>query len=336
MFQPTRRRIEPGQCPGRGLLLAMLLALAPAVSARGDDAGNGPTDPASVVRSPSLVGVISESLFGDVYAEGRWRPLELGTFFSDGWLEPWAVGPAGREGLTPRHGWLGAFNGVFFRLWSAQLNYSNGVSSPVPGNRYTGSASIFLPFSRRFEVLIEDPFVVSGPTADPRHGYRDDSGDLVVAPRFLLAESAATTHVFALEIRTPTGSHATGGGITSLAPRYEFWTNPFGAWVVRGSTSLVVPLGGYQPSPTQVTGGLAVGRYFTPHDMLFGDLALYLACDLGVPLNDTASTKTDVTLGPGTRFHLGADYYFLNYWAFPVTGPHPENYVAQFAVVKIF
>ena len=36
-----------------------------------------------------LLDTVTESLFGDVYAEGRWRPLSLSTFFSEGWLEPW-------------------------------------------------------------------------------------------------------------------------------------------------------------------------------------------------------------------------------------------------------
>src|SRR5262245_41525572 len=37
-----------------------------------------------------LVDTMAESLFGDAYAEGAWRPLSLRTFFSEGWLEPWA------------------------------------------------------------------------------------------------------------------------------------------------------------------------------------------------------------------------------------------------------
>jgi len=343
MLQPTRTRTDISF--GRVGLRIALMVLALGTPTRGDEessplSGNGSdTQAAGTVAAETetgLIGAITGSLFGDVYAEGQWRPLSLGTFFTDGWLEPWAAAPSGRDGLTPRHGWLGAFNGVFFRLWSTQLDYANGVHSPAGGNRYAGSASIFLPFSRRFEILIDEPFVVSNATIDRRLGYRDESGDLVVAPRFLLAESVSTTHVLALEIRTPTGSRATGGGITSLAPRYEFWTNPVGPWVVRGSTSLVNPLGNRQTLPTLLTGGLAVGRYFTPHDMLFGDLVFYAACDLSVPLNDTATTATNVTLGPGTRFHLGADYYFLNYWAFPVTGPHPEQFSVQFALVKLF
>ncbi|WP_165063897.1 hypothetical protein [Paludisphaera rhizosphaerae] len=31
---------------------------------------------------------IAESLLGDAYAQGSWHPLRLGTFFSEGWLEP--------------------------------------------------------------------------------------------------------------------------------------------------------------------------------------------------------------------------------------------------------
>src|SRR5262245_8269218 len=37
-----------------------------------------------------LFDTMTESLFGDAYAEGAWRPLSLRTFFSEGWFEPWA------------------------------------------------------------------------------------------------------------------------------------------------------------------------------------------------------------------------------------------------------
>ena len=43
-----------------------------------------------------LLDTVTESLFGDAYAEGRWRPLSLSTFFSEGWLEPWASIPPAR------------------------------------------------------------------------------------------------------------------------------------------------------------------------------------------------------------------------------------------------
>jgi hypothetical protein len=285
----------------------------------------------------SLIATIEESLFGDVYAEGRWRPLTLGSFFTDGWLEPWAAAPAGRDGLTPRHGWLGAFNGVFYRLWTADLGYTNSLNAAYHGNRYSAGLSVFLPFSKRFELLIEEPYLVANGTTDVRRGYVTQSGDLTVTPRFLLAETEATTHVLSLGVRTPTGSSATGGGLMALTPRYEFWTNPGGPWVVRGSSSFSVPIGDVPTSVhTTYTGGLAVGRYFTPHDVPFGDLVFYAACDLSVPLDGTASTGTNLTLGPGTRFHLGENFYLLNFWGFPVTGPHPDAYSVQFAIVKIF
>jgi hypothetical protein len=182
-----------------------------------------------------MIETIEESLFGDVYAEGRWRPLTFGTFLTEGWLEPWAVAPAGRDGLTPRHGWLGSFNGVFYRLWTANFDYTNTLNTAYRGNRYDASLSVFLPLSKRFDLLIDEPFLVANGTTNVRRGYITQSGDLTVTPRFLLAEDEATTHIFSLDVRTPTGSPATGGGLLALNPRYEFWNNPVGPWVARGS-----------------------------------------------------------------------------------------------------
>ena len=189
-----------------------------------------------------LFGTAFDSLFGDVYAEGLWRPLSLSTFFSEGWLQPWAEAPEGRDGLTPRHGWLGSFDGVFYRLWFVAFGYMNNINTRFGGNRYTGTYRIFLPFSRRFEVQLDVPFVVSNGTKDPNRGYTSEFGDLTVIPRFLLSETAATTQVFAVAIRTPTGTPSTANGIMALTPRYEFWTNPAGPWVVRGSSGVFVPM----------------------------------------------------------------------------------------------
>src|SRR5262245_55522760 len=161
---------------------------------------------------PGLFDTACESLFGDAYAPGSWRPLYLSNFFSEGWREPWAGAPAGRDGLTPRHGWLGSFDGVFYRLWFTQFGYSNHLNAPYGGNRYTGDYEIFIPFSPRFEILLDVPFVVANGTTDPRHGYTSQFGDLTVVPRFLLSETAATTQVFALAVRTPTGETGTGNG----------------------------------------------------------------------------------------------------------------------------
>ncbi len=332
--------------------IALRLALGPALLLMTWAALRGQDGPRPVIApseegdgfqssSPSAamrpIATIEESLCGDVYAEGRWRPLTFGTFLTEGWLESWAAPPAGAEGLAPRHGWLGAFNGVFYRLWTVDFGYTNALNTAYHGNRYDASLSVFLPLSRRFELLIEEPSLVANGTVDARRGYVTQTGDLTIRPRFLLAEDEATSHVFSFGVTTPTGSSATGGGMIALTPRYEFWNNPVGSWVTRGSASVTVPIGDTPASsPTTFDGGFAVGRYFTPHDVPFGDLVFYAACDVAVPLSGASSAPTSVILGPGTRFHLGDDFYLLNFWGFPITGPHPDAYSVQFAVVKIF
>jgi hypothetical protein len=299
-------------------------------------AGGGPA-PVGPRIEMGLFDTAIDSLFGDVYAEGRWRPLSLGTFFSEGWFEPWAGAPAGRDGLTPRHGWLGAFDGVFYRLWLTTFGYNNNINTSFGGNRYLGTYSVFLPFSRRFEVLFDVPFVVSNGTKDPTRGYTSRFGDLTVTPRFLLSETAATSQVFALGIRTPTGTPGTANGIMALTPRYEFWTNPGGPWVVRGSSGLFVPMNkGENPAQTSVVGGLAVGRYFRPHDVPFGDLVFYCESNYVVPLDGGASRFTTVTVGPGTRFHIANNYFFLADLDFPLTGNRPDHFTLQVALLKVF
>jgi hypothetical protein len=336
---PTR------QCGRFAAIVALSLATgasahatdpAPAVP----DATSGSPDqpePGAVPVETSLLATIADSLLGDAYAPGRWRPLSFRGFFSDGWLEPWGSGPNGRKGLTPRHGWLGAFDGVFFRLWVTEFDDTNHLTTPFGGNQYAGTYSIFLPLSRRFEVLVATPFVVANRAGAPTRGERAQFGDFTVTPRFLLAESVATSHVFAMDVRTPTGTTATDNGVMALAPRYAFWTNPGGAWVVRGAAGCFVPLNRSEtPAQTALTGGLAVGRYFTPHDMPLGDLVFYCACNYSVPLDGGAARETLVSLGPGTRFHLTHNYFFLNFWDFPVTGNRPDTFSVQFALLKVF
>ena len=139
-------------------------------------------------------------------ASEKWRPLSLGNFFSEGWLEPWAGGPAGQSGLTPRHGWLGSFEGVFYRLWLVNMTYQNNLNKPYGGNVYRGNFTIFLPFSRRFEMFLNVPFVDANGTEDPRRGYRSDFGDMSIAGSFLLSESEAFTQLLTIGTIVPTGN----------------------------------------------------------------------------------------------------------------------------------
>lgn len=319
--------------------------------------GPGVPRPSLLANGPrvemSPLETVTDSLLGDVYAPGRWRPLSFGTFFSEGWLEPWAGGPAGESGLTPRHGWLGAFEGVFYRLWVAGMTYQQGLNAPYGGNSYTSSYTIFLPFSRRFELALHVPFVTANGTTDIGRGYRSDFGDLIIGTRFLLSETARTTQTFNLDIRVPTGQVETGNNLMALTPRYEFWSNPFGAWVVRGGAGINAPLNkndlrpypvlqpngnigfGESTAQTGFTGDFAVGRYFRPHDVPFGDLVLYAASNVIVPFEDRG-IPTYFGVGPGTRFHIANDYYFLNYWEFPLVGPRAFDYQMQVAILKVF
>ena len=136
----------------------------------------------------SLLDAGLDSLFGDAYKKGEWRPLSAGTLLTEGWDEPWFNGPAGREGLTPRQGWLGSDSGLFYRLWHTNFTYAHQLGTPNHGDQYTGSYHIFLPFSRRLEIAVDAPFAVSNGTSDPRRGYTSNFGDLLVVPRFLVCQ----------------------------------------------------------------------------------------------------------------------------------------------------
>ncbi|MGO9600650.1 MAG: hypothetical protein ACLP7Q_21940 [Isosphaeraceae bacterium] len=308
----------------------------PAGTAPSYYAGEG-SEPTAPRMEMSLWDTITDSLFGDVYAPGRWRPLPLRTFFSEGWLEPWAGAPAGKDDLTPRHGWLGAFDGVFYRLWLTTFTYSHNLNKPYHGDQYSGLYQIFLPFSRRFEILMNVPFVVSNGTVSPNHAYTHEFGDLLISPRVLLSETAATTQLFSLNINVPTGTPGTGNGIMALRPRYEFWTNPGGPWVVRGGSSFFVPMNNnYSHSHTAYDGDLAIGRYFRPHDVPIGDLVLYAAANWSIPLDGTTKANTYFGVGPGTRFHIAKNFFFLHYWEFPLVGPHPYTYTMSTALLKVF
>ena len=64
------------------MLVAILLA--------GGGISGAQSEPGGAVASRNprglgLLGTLSESLAGDVYEPGRWSPLPIDTFFSEGW-----------------------------------------------------------------------------------------------------------------------------------------------------------------------------------------------------------------------------------------------------------
>ena len=140
---------------------------------------------------------ISESLFGDASAEGQWRPLTLGHLLQRGLAEPWAGGPAGQSGLTPRHGWLGAFEGVFYRLWLVDAIYQNNLNKPFGGNGYRAGLRHLPALQSPLELFLNVPFVTANGTEDPNRGYRSDFGDMP-SPRVPALGDEAFTQLFTL------------------------------------------------------------------------------------------------------------------------------------------
>jgi hypothetical protein len=257
-----------------GLGLSGLLAVR--APARADDSRSKGDNPPEV----GVLRAAAESLTGDVYADpSRWRPLSLGTLFSEGWNQTWVSPPAGGGG-APRQGWLNAADGVFYRLAVGTFDYKHGTSGN--GDVYSGGLTDYAPFSRRFELQFDIPFVTSlqGTGGTATHtGF----GDFQVTPRVILSETRDVTQSLNLTFRTPTGDTDTGNELAAVTPNYQFWANWWRGLVVRGSVGMLVPYHnvGEVGARTSFLGNLAAGYYFTDHDMApFGDLVGYVATNL--------------------------------------------------------
>src|SRR5262249_29642618 len=171
---------------------------------------------------PEHVGVFDaaiDSLTGDVYADpSRWRPLSLGTFFEDGWDQAWASPPAGSRG-APRQGWIGARDGVFYRLWIGTYSFAREFGEN--GNQHAGTFTLYAPLSRRLELRFDVPMIVSSKGFDDK--YHTAAGDLAITPRVMLSESENFTQSIAVGLQAPTGDEQNGNGIAAVTPAYEFW-----------------------------------------------------------------------------------------------------------------
>ena len=304
-------------------------------------------DAADALQLP-LGEVIASSLLAPLQPES-WRPLSLGSLFSEGWNEPYAPAP----GDAPRQTWINNADGAFYRLFVFSFGYTRGLQGG--GNIYNGSYFLFTPLSRRFEIGWFLPFVVSAPDSLGRApgSYATQFGDLTIAPRVLLAESEHYTLSTNLFVRTPTGTYHTGNGMTSLSPDIEFWANPMGRWVVRGGIGMTVPtnntplasrsLGpfpwtGFNASPgsfSSFDARLAVGQYLTSSDVpIFKNLVCYLASNFHT--ETSGGDRTYFSLTPGFRFGLGDEWYVLGGLEVPVVGPQPFVTQTIFQMIKNF
>jgi hypothetical protein len=266
--------------------------------------------------------VILESICGKPDPD-TWRPLTCSTLFSEGWLEPWVPSPNGSGG-APRQGWINAADGNLYRL--SFFTFAQAFNQGSKGNAYLGAYTIFLPFSRRLDLIVNVPFVLrnsagSGlPIISPT-GLMQPSknhttfGDLSFTPRVLVHETKDFSLTAEMAVLVPTGNQPLAGK-TALIPNVSFWNNFAGRWVIRGGIGDYIPLGG--GGSDALISQLAIGQTLTDHDVpLFGDFTWYVSTVVNTPLRD--GQHTSVTLTPGMRTHLGRDWYFLAGLPTPLT-----------------
>ena len=278
----------------------------------------------------SFLSAAIKSLTDDVYAEpSRWKPLSLGTLFSEGWDEPWVSPPRGKGG-APRQGWFNAADGVFYRSGLAIFSYGNGAKRN--SDMYTGRAFFDTPLSRRLEIQSDIPLVVS-------LGSNTNFGDVKITPRIILTESQAVTQSFNLTTRIPTGDTANGNSVGIVTPNYQFWANWWQGLVLRGSVGMSIPYYhvGRSDSRTSFDANFAVGYYFTSPDRAScADLVGYIATNFTQATDDRGPKTTTVTLTPGFRTYLGKNWYLLSGVELPATTPKTFDYQILSGLMLVF
>ncbi len=308
-------------------------------SAPGMVPGTPPPVPASAEPARSVLDVIGASLFDDLYsdeAKARWTPLYLSTYFTYGWNTPF-VQPTSSTAGAPRQGWVGAFDGQFFRAWFFAFAYDQGVNSKI-GDGYVGRYTIWVPFNRRLEFQLDSFFIVSnkGGTSNTYHG---NFGDNTFWLKTLLCETKNYGYGIGLGYNTPTGRTENGQGNNYLQTTFRGLWFPFGGlWMIRGETGPIIPFAhtGY----TQYQNVLAAGRYFAgSKESWFQQVWLYLVATQTSTLSGTPHHETTFTLLPGMRckipgLNIGTGlWYFFADVNVPMTGPQAFSYQPIFAVL---
>jgi hypothetical protein len=308
------------------LLAAVVVGIALTASpALAQSPGQAPT---------GVLDVMGQSLFGDVYAEpSRWQPLSAGGFFTEGWNRPWASPPPG-EGGAPRQGWLNSFDGVFYRLGVLTGGYAQDFRDN--GNLYSAGLTLYSPLNARFELRLDIPFIASSHSASD-NAYHTNFGDLQITPRVLISESRDFSQSFDVAIRIPTGSEDNGNGFGAVTPTWQFWWNAWSRLVLRGGLGFALPYTDSDRTRNEFIANLAAGYYFTPHNFTpLGDLVFYLSANLAQSMDNRGPATTVVTLTPGLRTHLGANFYLLAGVEVPVTNVKPFDFQVLWGLMKVF
>src|SRR5262245_16081090 len=151
-----------------------------------------------------------------------------------------------------------------------------------------------------------------------------------------MSDSQNFTQSFNVTFRIPSGSEDNGNGFAAITPTYEFWWNAWAKLVLRGGLGFVLPYTDSDRTRNLFIGNLAAGYYFTPHNFTpLGDLVFYLSANLFQPIDDRGPKDTTLlTLTPGVRTHLGANWYLLGGVEVPVTNPKPFDFQVLFGLMK--
>ena len=317
-----------------GALSVLLSGTIPARAQQAPGVGSTPAN-----KEMSFLDVVFDSLAGDVYAPGRWHPLPLSTFFTEGWDEPWAGGPNGQNGEgAPRQGWLNAQDGVFYRLAIATFGYQHDVGN---GDNWTSAISVYTPLNRRFELRWDIPMILSnrGPVQGGK--YNVSSPDFQLTPRFALSETENSAQSLDVTFRMPTSDVINNQGEAAVTPYYNFWVNPWEGLVFRGGAGFGIPYGNQSVNVlgarTTFQGNFAFGYYFTPHDMIpIGDTVWYVSTNLNTAIDHRGPNTTTLSFTPGFRIHLGANWYGLGGVELPVTQPEPFDYQVLGGLMKVW
>ncbi len=328
---PAPPSSEPLNAPTRGDLAA--LGVAPPI----------PTPAHEVsTRVRSALDVIRASLFDDIYSEeakALWTPLYLRTYFTEGWDTPFVL-PTSSSAGAPRQGWVGAFDGQFFRAWFFVFAFDQGVNSHV-GNGYLGRYTIWVPFNRRLEFQWDSYFIVSN-KGGASNTYHGNIGDQTFWLKTQLCETKNYGYGTGLGLNVPTGRTENGQGLNYLQAGFRFLWFPFGGkWMVRGETGPIIPFAhtGY----AQYQDVLGLGRYFAgSKDSWFQQVWLYLIATQTSTVAGTPHHETTFTLLPGMRLKLpgrvfesvgtGLWYFFADVNV-PMTGPQAFSYQPIFAIL---
>jgi len=294
--------------------------------------------------------VIRESIFGPADKKD-WKPLTLGTFFSEGWDTPFVNAPEGTNG-APKQNWIGSPAGVFGRFATVDFFYTNRLNN-VPGlfltpnapfmpvhpftngNQYTGYSTILIPLNARMELLLGTVFIASNKTS-PGGGYVGNWGDTGVQARFHFIDQRNFSLVGIIGERIPTGKAVNGSGINYVTPGLEFWWNFAPQWVARGGTSINI-LTGRKSATSVYVNQLSVGRYLTTKDAnVFKELEVHVTVSALSDISGGAGFVNDIYVFPGFRFGLDnkEKWYALGGANVPVSGPQAYVWQPQFSITR--